>query len=208
MIVKTFLILALTGLCTASCWQEHLSYSWTPISLHLATELTDEERLRNIDTHELVHLIKTSDDIKIKPVGIAKNEVDCLARNIYFESRNQSLNGQLAVVLVTFNRVQDPRFPKTICGTVYQKNKHGCAFSWVCQGKTVNWKEHLEAMAWFNAYNLALKSYYLKEQMYKADFTHGATFYHSLKVSPSWASNSDWTEIAMIDDHIFYIWKI
>ena len=35
------------------------------------------------------------------------NEAFCLAQNIYFEARNQPLAGQLAVVSVTINRVNN-----------------------------------------------------------------------------------------------------
>ena len=41
-------------------------------------------------------------------------EKKCLALNIYHESRNQPLAGQMAVALVTLNRVRDKRFPDTI----------------------------------------------------------------------------------------------
>ena len=48
------------------------------------------------------------------------DESFCLAKNVYFEARNQPLAGQLAVVSVTINRVNDKRFPNTICGVVYE----------------------------------------------------------------------------------------
>ena len=48
------------------------------------------------------------------------DEAFCLAKNVYFEARNQPLAGQLAVISVTVNRVNDSRFPNTICGVVYQ----------------------------------------------------------------------------------------
>ena len=47
-------------------------------------------------------------------------EATCLAKNMYFEARNQGLAGQLAVSLVVMNRVKDERFPNTICGVIEQ----------------------------------------------------------------------------------------
>lgn len=55
-----------------------------------------------------------------------QQEVVCLANNIYFEARNQSTLGKLAVAKVTLNRVKHPSFPDTICKVVYQPGQ----FSW------------------------------------------------------------------------------
>jgi hypothetical protein len=48
-------------------------------------------------------------------------DVECLARNIFYESGSEPLEGKVAVGLVTINRSQDPRYPNTICGVVHQK---------------------------------------------------------------------------------------
>jgi len=55
-----------------------------------------------------------------KEVGM-KNDLDCLARNIYYEAGNESEEGKVAVGLVTINRSNSGEFPKTICGVVNQK---------------------------------------------------------------------------------------
>ena len=47
-------------------------------------------------------------------------ELYCLAKNIYFESRNQPKLGQIAVAQVTMNRVNSPKFPDSVCGVVQQ----------------------------------------------------------------------------------------
>ena len=39
----------------------------------------------------------------------------CLALNIYYEARNQSVEAQIAVSHVVINRVWDDRFPDNIC---------------------------------------------------------------------------------------------
>jgi N-acetylmuramoyl-L-alanine amidase len=49
-------------------------------------------------------------------------DVECLARNIFYESGSEPLEGKVAVGLVTINRSQDPRYPNTICGVVHQKS--------------------------------------------------------------------------------------
>ena len=46
--------------------------------------------------------------------------VVCLAKNAYFEARNQSILSQIAVSQVVMNRVQHEDFPNTVCGVVYE----------------------------------------------------------------------------------------
>ena len=47
-----------------------------------------------------------------------KNQITCLANNMYWEARNQSVKGMLAVGYVTMNRVSDDRYPFTVCEVV------------------------------------------------------------------------------------------
>ena len=65
----------------------------------------------------------------------AKLQVECLAQNMYFESGHESEKGQIAVGMVTMNRVKSGEYPTTICGVVKQKVKSTCQFSWYCEGK-------------------------------------------------------------------------
>ena len=51
---------------------------------------------------------------------IAQRETHCLATNIYFEARGESLEGKKAVAFVTLNRVESESFPNDICSVVYQ----------------------------------------------------------------------------------------
>jgi spore germination cell wall hydrolase CwlJ-like protein len=53
----------------------------------------------------------------------ATNPRECLIRAMYFESNRSSEEGMLAVGTVVMNRLASPRFPKTICGVVGQKNQ-------------------------------------------------------------------------------------
>ena len=47
-------------------------------------------------------------------------EVQCMALNIYYETRNSSLADNYAVADVVLNRVEDTRYPNTICEVVKQ----------------------------------------------------------------------------------------
>lgn len=74
----------------------------------------------------------------------------CLAENIYYESKSEDIRGQFAVGAVTLNRVNDGRFPATVCSVVRQANIHRvtkravCAFSWYCEndrkGKEISFR--------------------------------------------------------------------
>ena len=66
---------------------------------------------------------------------VMADEVRCLATNIYWEARNQSIQGMYAVADVTLNRVKDKRWPSTVCEVVKQRRKGVCQFSWFCDGK-------------------------------------------------------------------------
>jgi spore germination cell wall hydrolase CwlJ-like protein len=80
-------------------------------------------------------------------------QLDCLTRNIYWESATEPFEGKVAVAQVTINRVESGRFAPDICGVVYQKNvvydRVVCQFSWFCDGSSskirpiypAHWKE-------------------------------------------------------------------
>jgi spore germination cell wall hydrolase CwlJ-like protein len=56
--------------------------------------------------------------------GMARlSEKECMMRAMYFESNRSSAEGMLAVGTVVMNRLNDPRYPKSVCGVVGQKNQ-------------------------------------------------------------------------------------
>ena len=46
--------------------------------------------------------------------------IQCLAMNMYHEARDQGTAGKLAVSAVVLNRVNDERFPNSVCEVVLQ----------------------------------------------------------------------------------------
>ena len=46
--------------------------------------------------------------------------VRCLALNMYHEARSQGTAGLFAVSAVVLNRVNDKRFPNSVCEVIYQ----------------------------------------------------------------------------------------
>jgi len=54
---------------------------------------------------------------------LSREEFILLAKLIHAEARGESLAGQIAVGAVVFNRLEDPRFPKTIIKVIYEKDQ-------------------------------------------------------------------------------------
>lgn len=116
-------------------------------------------------------------------------ELRCLAKTVYFESRGESLVGQLAVAHVVINRAQSGRFPTSLCGVVHQKSQ----FSFVRGGKIPAVREGRQ---WDNAIAIAQ----IAQSGSWKNHAPGALFFHARHVSPGWRK----TRIAQIDNHIFY----
>lgn len=127
---------------------------------------------------------------------IDQRELKCLTDNIYFESRNETIEGQQAVALVTLNRKKSKHYPNTICNVVHQRTKYTCQFSWVCD-KNLYVKNHkIYDKCKKIAKNLILNYNKIK------DFTYGSLNYHRDDIRPVWAKRDKVTTI--IGRHIFY----
>jgi spore germination cell wall hydrolase CwlJ-like protein len=130
-------------------------------------------------------------------------QLECLTQNIYFESRGESILGQLAVGLVTLNRVKDSRWPNTVCGVIKQANRDNngnpllnqCQFSWYCDG-------YSDVVPNTPASELARDISFLLLTQDIIDFTKGSNYFHANYVKPSWRHNMEKT--IAIGNHIFY----
>lgn len=122
-----------------------------------------------------------------------REALHCLAANIYWEGRNQTRRGQVAIGLVTLNRVADNHYPSSVCSVVKQHKQ----FSWYSDGlsDTVH-----DTIAYDKAINIA--SSLLDKDNAIRDFTQGALFYHADYVSPYW--KDELTHTITIETHIFY----
>jgi Cell Wall Hydrolase len=117
-------------------------------------------------------------------------ETRCLAGAVYFESKGESLAGQLAVARVIMARAKSGRFPSSLCGVVYQKSQ----FSFIRGGK-------MPAIATGSAHwkNAVAISQIALDNSWKSP-VEGALFFHARYVAPGWKLR----RIGMIDNHIFY----
>lgn len=137
----------------------------------------------------------------------AKEQVECLAENMYFEAAHEPLKGQMAVAFVTINRVKSGYFESDICGVVKQKTGKTCQFSWWCEDrpKAISTAKALtndRNMLYNDIRNLAVYVYANHDKL--EDPSRGALFYHADYVNPKWKNMEHLTTIGR---HIFYIRK-
>ena len=138
-------------------------------------------------------------------------ELECLALNVYHESRSDNFAGRIAVADVVLNRVDSNLFPDTVCGVVNQAlmrtNWKGdfvpilgmCHFSWYCDGLS---DDPLEESAWEDAQIVAEMT--LRNGW--RGITEGATHYHATYVEPNWINDRGMVLVGRIGQHKFYRW--
>lgn len=135
------------------------------------------------------------------PVTAAEREkqLDCLARNIYYEAGFEPFEGKVAVAQVTLNRASSDKYPNDICKVVFQKNifydKVICQFSWYCEkgNKPVNVDN-----AAFKESMIVAKKVLLED--FRLPSLTSAMYYHADYVNPNWKL----PKITKIGRHIFY----
>jgi spore germination cell wall hydrolase CwlJ-like protein len=115
---------------------------------------------------------------------------DCLASSVYYESKGEPLNGQLAVAQTIMNRTTSGRFPTTVCGVVRQPGQ----FSFL-RGGAIPEPSH-ENSAWQRAVAVATIA---RQGLWK-QIAPAALFFHARRVSPGWGK----VRVASLGNHIFF----
>ena len=127
---------------------------------------------------------------QLRSTEAGSRELECLAGAIYFESKSESLKGQLAVGHVIANRAASGRFPSSYCGVVYQRSQ----FSFVRSGSMPRIaRSHMQ---WKNAVAIAK----IVDQKLAPTPVSKALFFHARRVSPGWRL----TRVATLGNHVFY----
>jgi N-acetylmuramoyl-L-alanine amidase len=121
---------------------------------------------------------------------LSGRESECLAGAVYFESKGEPLNGQLAVAEVILNRAKSGRFPGSVCGVIMQPGQfsfvRGGGFPPIAKGSQ-GWREavaitHIaQGDEWDSGVGKAL-------------------FFHARRVSPGWKLQ----RVASVGNHVFY----
>ncbi len=127
-------------------------------------------------------------------------EVDLIARTVYGEARGErSIVSLEAIAHVILNRAHNKagKWPTSIKKVILQKNQFSC---WnksdpnyeVIKNVSLNDPDFRKS---YLATLRALKG---------ADFTKGANHYHTVNVTPKWATYKGMVRLAQIHKHIFY----
>ena len=135
--------------------------------------------------------------ISSQPAPTGGKEWACLTEALYFEARGETLKGIFAVAEVILNRVDDRRYPGSVCGVIYQGTgeRYRCQFTYSCDGRP-------EVIRDKRAYDVGGKVARLMLDGAPRVLTGGATHYHTKSVRPKWARVFPRT--ATIGFHHFY----
>jgi spore germination cell wall hydrolase CwlJ-like protein len=114
----------------------------------------------------------------------------CLATAVFFESRSESLAGQLAVANVVIARAQSGRFPASLCGVITQPGQ----FGFVRKGRMPD--APTDNPHWRTAKAIARIA--LDQAWHNP--VEGALYFHAAYRGTNWGRE----EVARIGGHIFY----
>ena len=134
--------------------------------------------------------------------SVNSKELQCLARNIYYESSNEPRQGMIAVGMVTLNRADHPDYPDSVCDVVKQRTRVNgravCQFSWWCSKSRrqisesdQNWLESLSVAKYL------LEGGYEKHKPNYGRILH----FHATHVNPGWHRLK---RMFRIGGHVFY----
>ncbi len=147
-------------------------------------EETDLNASDAASLRELVGQVDTS--------GELSRDMMCLAQAVYFESRGEPLDGQLAVARVVINRAESSTFPDDYCSVVTQRAQ----FSFVRGGQIP--APNRNSAAWTRAKAIARIAH---RDLWESP-AHDALYFHATYVRPRWAGRM--TARATIENHVFY----
>jgi len=149
--------------------------------------------------YKLENLRTENVETKYTTMAERERQLECLARNIYFEAGKESFEGKVAVAQVTINRSESGIFPSDICKVIYQKNifmeRIVCQFSWYCEPQAN--KKVLFQDSYSECYAVAKK---VLLEGFRLEILNEAMYYHANYVKPRWRKE----KVAVIGNHIFY----
>lgn len=173
----------------------------TKVLLLLVGFLVVLSSLISVTTRKLDHLrsVAVTPDPVVATAAERTKQLECLAKNIYWEAATEPFEGKVAVAQVTLNRVADGRFGTGVCGVVFQKNvfyeKVICQFSWVCESTHKIRPVH---KALYQESEEVAKKVLLEN--FRLPSLNNAMYYHATYVRPGWRKE----KITQIGQHIFY----
>ena len=142
------------------------------------------------------------------PMAVGQQEINCMAKTIYFEAGNQPIAGKIMVGLVVIQRTKNPNYPATVCGVVHESRlwdgkRVDCQFSWYCFPHTIDMNNIIQKKTWEKS--LTIAKLLLSRNFYNAVDSDRMTMYHANYVHPYWAQSSQYKKFVVIGDQSFYL---
>ncbi len=152
----------------------------------LAQAAEDDSVVATDRPARLVSLVDAVDDEAAAAVA-RDTEARCLAIAVYYESRGEPLEGQLAVAQAIRNRAASGRYPESICGVIDQPGQFRFNRS----------RAPRAGADWATAQAIA---HVAMHDLWPAMAPKAMSF-HAARVAPGWDSR---TRITQIGRHVFY----
>ena len=140
------------------------------------------------DYRRSLEVVRTKQTLNYKKI-----DVFCMAKNIFHEAGIEDELGKYAVAQVTLNRMQNPKYPKTICEVVMDPYQ----FSWANDRK-IRWTRPRGPL-WAQSVAIAER---VVIEGHRVRGLERANYYHADYVNPRWKKPG--AKIAQVGTHIFY----
>lgn len=138
------------------------------------------------------------------PIRPGATPLECLTQAVYYESRGEPREGQVAVAQVVMNRVSSGRYPASVCAVVFQgADRPGCQFSFACEGNRQG--TAINPASWARSQAVAQEVLAAARSPNPAPFNSGPTgadHFHADYVQPKWAGQMQ--RLVQIGRHIFF----
>lgn len=125
------------------------------------------------------------------------SSVECIAVNLYHESRSESDLANIAVIASVLNRVKDKRYPNDVCKVVFQKHQ----YSWTSDGLSDSIHNDKQ---YKRLYKLTEKFIINKKVL--LELSKGIDHYHTVNIKPYWSASDKLKYVTTVDNHKFYKW--
>lgn len=151
-------------------------------------QLEEQKRKEAYKKARFLSVVETGEKVRYN-----KNDLFCMAKNIYHEAGSEPTLGKYAVAQVTINRMKSPKYGDRVCEVVFEPYQ----FSWAnYHGR--RWTTP-RGESWEEARRIARD---VLENGKRIKGMDDALFYHATYVRPYWAQKKE--RLTRIGLHIFY----
>lgn len=188
---QTYLVVGLAVFVANTVYQEYrIDQRISSVETEVNTIKQDTQDIKQ-DIRSLTEILLEQQPVTIKHTS---RDLDCLARNIYYEAGVEDKLGKYAVAQVTVNRLKTGRWGSTICNVVYAPKQ----FSWTSKKRRA-W-EQLKGRTWKESQEIA---HAVVKDGYRVRPLKKSLFYHATYIKdPYWIDKKQF--VIQLGNHKFY----